>query len=95
METILGVFGRQALPMIWDFAESAILSQSTGGFLHGLEVKAQAVAVAPSSRNVGHVEAADARESSLPDESAAVWFTDPPYYDAVPYSDLSDFFSFG
>jgi putative DNA methylase len=92
METILGVFGRQALPMIWDFAESAILSESTGSFLHGLEVKSQAVASAPVDLNPGHVEIADARRSLLPDQSAAVWFTDPPYYDAVPYSDLSDFF---
>jgi adenine-specific DNA methylase len=29
---------------------------------------------------------------TLPDESASVWFTDPPYYKAIPYSDLSDFF---
>jgi adenine-specific DNA methylase len=28
----------------------------------------------------------------LPDASAAIWFTDPPYYDAVPYADLADFF---
>ena len=31
-------------------------------------------------------------EGVLPGQSAAVWFTDPPYYDAVPYADLSDFF---
>ncbi len=35
---------------------------------------------------------ADAAESSLSSEAAGVWFTDPPYYDAVPYADLSDFF---
>src|SRR5207245_10084819 len=29
---------------------------------------------------------------TLPDESAAVWFSDPPYYFAVPYADISDFF---
>ena len=28
----------------------------------------------------------------MPDASCSVWFTDPPYYDAIPYSDLSDFF---
>jgi adenine-specific DNA methylase len=92
METILGVFGRQALPMIWDFAEPAILSESTGSFLHGLEVKAQAVESATPLKNTAVVELADARKSSLPDESAAIWCTDPPYYDAVPYAHLSDFF---
>ena len=35
---------------------------------------------------------ADATDHPLPDEAAGVWFTDPPYYDAIPYSDLSDFF---
>jgi len=38
------------------------------------------------------VQLADALSSPLPDEVAKVWFTDPPYYDAVPYADLSDFF---
>jgi hypothetical protein len=38
------------------------------------------------------VQQADATEHPLPDETAQVWFTDPPYYDAVPYADLSDFF---
>ncbi len=92
METILGVFGRQALPMVWDFAEAAILSESTGSFLHGLEVKAQAVEDAPSLPFTGQIQLADARQSPLPDSGASVWFTDPPYYDAVPYSDLADFF---
>ncbi|MBM3303150.1 MAG: DUF1156 domain-containing protein, partial [Deltaproteobacteria bacterium] len=40
----------------------------------------------------GQVQQADARRSPLPDESVSVWFTDPPYYFAVPYADLSDFF---
>ena len=35
---------------------------------------------------------ADAADHPLPDQTASVWFTDPPYYDAVPYADLSDFF---
>ena len=33
-----------------------------------------------------------AQKSPIPDESAEVWFTDPPYYDAIPYADLADFF---
>jgi hypothetical protein len=78
--------------MIWDFAEAALLSESTGSFLHGLGVKAQAVQAAPILPLTGQVQLADARTSPLPDGSAAVWFTDPPYYDAVPYSDLADFF---
>ena len=40
----------------------------------------------------GQVQPADAVDHPLPDQAASVWFTDPPYYDAIPYSDLSDFF---
>jgi hypothetical protein len=42
--------------------------------------------------SVGQVQVADAAESPLLPESSDLWFTDPPYYDAVPYADLSDFF---
>jgi len=42
--------------------------------------------------NHGQVQQSDACESPLPGESASVFFSDPPYYDAIPYSDLSDFF---
>ena len=38
------------------------------------------------------MQSANASEHPLPYEAAGVWFTDPPYYDAIPYSDLSDFF---
>jgi len=34
----------------------------------------------------------DATKHPLPDQAADIWFTDPPYYDSVPYADLSDFF---
>jgi adenine-specific DNA methylase len=60
METILGVFARQALPMIWDFAEAALLSESTGSFLYGLGVKAQAVQAAAILPLTGQVQLADA-----------------------------------
>jgi putative DNA methylase len=42
--------------------------------------------------HAGLVEQRNALESSLPNDSAQVFVTDPPYYDAVPYADLSDFF---
>ena len=41
---------------------------------------------------MGQVQLADACESPLVSESSGIWFTDPPYYDAVPYADLSDLF---
>ncbi len=90
-EKVEHVFTRQALPMTWDFAEAQPLSESTGSFSDRLAVIAGAIELhrlsgsAQSSLN-------DARKLTLPDAAAAVWFTDPPYYDAVPYADLSDFF---
>jgi len=90
-EKIEHVFGRQALPIVWDFAEVPIFSESTGNFLSGVDLVAKVIEAWPSSQS-GQIEQADAMEHPLPDETAQVWFTDPPYYDAVPYADLSDFF---
>jgi len=93
METVEGVFGRQALPIVWDFAEAVPLSSSTGSFEHSHSVVVNCVAGAGAlvGRH-GQVQLADATDHPLPDDAASIWFTDPPYYDAVPYSDLSDFF---
>ena len=48
--------------------------------------------VAKSSETIGQTEQRNACEPSHPDQSVDVWFIDPPYYDSVPYADLSDFF---
>ncbi len=90
-EKIEHVFGRQALPIVWDFAEVPIFSKSTGNYLSGIELVAKVID-ACSSSSIGQIQPADATDHPLPDQSAGVWFTDPPYYDAIPYADLSDFF---
>jgi len=92
-EKVEHIFGRQTLSMVWDFGEAVVTSQSTGSFSDGIEVVAGCVeAVSRIFDGAGQVQQADACELPLPAESASVWFTDPPYYDAIPYSDLSDFF---
>lgn len=76
----------------WDFAEGVTLSESSGGFAKCLDnFIAGALSVGDVSPNAQVVVAA-AQTSPLPEESASVWFTDPPYYDAIPYACLSDFF---
>jgi hypothetical protein len=90
-ESLMDTFGRQALPMVWDFAESSPISGSTGDFRAQAEWLAKVIAGQPF-KNFAGVQAADAANHPLPDETCAVWFTDPPYYDAVPYAHLSDFF---
>ena len=87
-----GVYSRQALPIVWDFSEGNPLSGSTGGYSGALDWVSRVVDGSSGSLQQGQVQAADATNHPLPDETAGVWFTDPPYYDAIPYSDLSDYF---
>ena len=92
-EKVEHLFARQALPMTWDFGEAAPLSDSTGSFNDRLAVLARTVsAISNTKLDSGQVQISDATRHPLPDHAADVWFTDPPYYDAIPYSDLSDFF---
>jgi putative DNA methylase len=93
VEAVAGTFGRQALPIMWDFAEIVPTGDDGSNFGASIEWVAESAEVHYRSvNNVGQIQAADATVSPLPDDTAAVWFTDPPYYDAVPYADLSDFF---
>jgi len=85
-----GTFARGALPIVWDFLEMV----PTVGEFHKLINKM--IKVVQGFNNIqlvhGIAQLADATDHPLPDQSAGIWFTDPPYYDAIPYSDLSDFF---
>jgi adenine-specific DNA methylase len=83
---------RQALPMVWDFAEVNPWTEATGSLVGQAARMADSIESCSSITAVGQVEVADAAESPLPSQTASVWFTDPPYYDAIPYADLSDFF---
>jgi adenine-specific DNA methylase len=87
------VFRRQALPMRWDFAEASPFTNSSGSLSNVLlQIVATVKASNVGSRVAGTVELADACSHPLPDDSAGIWFTDPPYYDSVPYADLADYF---
>ena len=90
-EFIGHTFTRQALPIVWDFAEVNPTAEYTGSFIGAIEWVSNVIANWPGSA-IGQVQQADAGNHPLPDQTADVWFTDPPYYDAVPYADLSDFF---
>jgi adenine-specific DNA methylase len=92
-EKIEATFSRQALSLTWDFAETSLLGGTSGDWDGGVAWLAKAVAtVLQGTPRPGQVSLADAAESPLSSDGAGVWFTDPPYYDAVPYADLSDFF---
>jgi len=84
---------RHDIPMAWDFAEAACIGESSGSFATILKGTAGAIPASSVGATAGvTVQAADACAHPLPSASAGVWFTDPPYYDAVPYAHLSDFF---
>jgi adenine-specific DNA methylase len=91
-----GTFGRQALPMVWDFCEVNPFSGAGGDWSTALDWVAKVLesnaSMSGQSCGAGHAEQASATEHPLPDDSVAAVFTDPPYYAAVPYADLSDFF---
>jgi adenine-specific DNA methylase len=89
---VLNLFARQALPMIWDFAEACFFGKQAGDYSVTIETMAKVIEGYPSNLPIGQTQQADACESPLTDQSVAVYFTDPPYYFAIPYADLSDFF---
>lgn len=87
-------FGRQAIPMLWDFVESPAL-YAPGGWMTCLNNTCKTIQdLAEVLKNTGNGQAmfASATEHPLPDEACACIVTDPPYYDSVPYAELSDFF---
>ena len=90
-EFIGNTFTRQALPVVWDFAEVNSIADSTGSFASATNWVANVIEAWPRS-DIAQIQPADATNHPLPDQTARVWFTDPPYYFAVPYADLSDFF---
>jgi adenine-specific DNA methylase len=90
-EKMQHTFGRQALPIVWDFAEVVVTADAPGNWRSGYELIADVIEASRSITS-GQVQLADATEHPLPDQTVPVWFTDPPYYDAIAYADLSDFF---
>jgi adenine-specific DNA methylase len=89
---VRNLFTRQALPIVWDFAENCISSGQAGDFSVTVGTMAEVIDALACIKDTAQTQCADAVRSPLPDDAAGVWFTDPPYYDAVPYADLSDFF---
>ena len=87
------VFKLGRVKMSWDFVESCPMSESSGSFAKCVGNLAAGVrATNVPGAATGQTMQAMAQASPLPDGSASVYFTDPPYYDAKPYADLADAF---
>jgi putative DNA methylase len=92
-EKIEGTFARFALPILWDFADTNPLADTSGGYLSALEwvsfvsdhvSKAAIGSPSPTARRQSAIERTNGEFDAI--------VTDPPYYDAIPYSDLMDYF---
>ena len=91
-QKIRNTFGRQAIPMTWDFAETNPFSSSTGNWMAMVdwEVKSIQWLVSSAARS-GETAQRDAR-ARIKEVGTCLISTDPPYYDNISYADLSDFF---
>ncbi|WP_295034773.1 DUF1156 domain-containing protein [uncultured Microbacterium sp.] len=88
MESVRGLFARQAIPMAWDYAEANPFAGSGGDFAEDVAWVERVVDRLPSGEPA---EAANA-DAAARSYSGVLISTDPPYYDNIGYSDLSDFF---
>ncbi len=88
-ELVTHLFGRQAIPMAWDYAEANPFCSSGGNFEKNLSYIAKTVHNLTGT-TPGNVEQMDAAENHLSFDK--VVSTDPPYYDNIGYADLSDYF---
>ena len=91
---ILHMFARQAISMVWDYAEGAPMEEKSGGWSPTLAWITRVLEQEGKTTNwgAGSVQQTSATKHPLPDDAADAFITDPPYYDAVPYAYLSDFF---
>ncbi|MBL7211112.1 MAG: DUF1156 domain-containing protein [Desulfobacteraceae bacterium] len=95
LEAIRGTFARFAFSWAWDWCETNILSQTAGGYASSLNWSALALSsILEGIKDTNEVNITNQSAIKLkgsPEEFDLV-FTDPPYYDAIPYADLMNFF---
>ncbi len=86
------VFSRQALPMVWDFAEANPLNSTIASWSSMSSTVLQVLRRGNFPPSAAHVERGSATETTYPHGYFDAVITDPPYYDNVSYSNLADFF---
>jgi putative DNA methylase len=91
-QKVMHLFGRQAIPMVWDFAEANVVGESVGAWSTCSEYVADCIEVMTADlRQEGHARQIDAATGADGLKNLLV-STDPPYYDNIGYAALSDFF---
>ena len=89
MTQSIGTFGRQALPMVWDFSEANTFGEMAGDLIISLTNMMKVVDQLPSSVLCSSQQVDAVSQTDSVDKLVS---TDPPYYDNVGYADLSDYF---
>ena len=88
-EKMRNTFGRQAIPMTWDYAECNPMCDSTGNWMAMVDWGWKSIKLFPKN-GCGFSSQQDAQTQTISEDK--VVSTDPPYYDNIGYADLSDFF---
>ena len=91
-QAVAGAFGRQALPMVWDFPEVAPFGSGSGNAFSMLEAVCNGLEAAIASGSPACISRGSATSLPWTNEKFDAVITDPPYYDNVEYAILSDFF---
>lgn len=88
---VVHTFGRHAMPMVWDFAETNPFNLEAASWPSGLEDLPAGIRDGEMDLS-GQISRGSATNLPWPDQEFDAVVTDPPYYDNVPYADISDFF---
>ena len=88
---VAGVFSRQAISMVWDFAETNLFSTSSQNWMAQVDWVSQVIERLPDDADISNVYQADATVTGY-SQNAPIIVTDPPYYDNIFYADVADFF---
>ena len=90
---ISSTFGRQTIPMAWDYAEGNFFANSSGNIERMSTLIAEVIRMNGATSNAkGNAYQANASLTTQKEQNLFVYSTDPPYYDNIGYADLSDFF---
>lgn len=89
MDQSIATFGRQALPMVWDYSEANAFGGMAGDFMVSLKNMMRVLDELPNTASAYAIQA-DAQSQAI--SGSKLISTDPPYYDNIGYADLSDFF---
>jgi len=92
-ETVSNLFGRQAIPMIFDYAESNLFCKSSGSASNQIDwIVRYIISESDTPFKVICNNASSGEKNQFANKYIQAVITDPPYYDAIAYADLSDFF---